>query len=52
MKGLVLSTLYATKKPLIIYFIVGIIAAIIMTFFKPNYERFHGSSIIGFIYCR
>ena len=40
MKGLVLSTLYATKKPLIIYFIVGIIAAIIMTFLNPTMSGF------------
>ncbi len=36
MKGLGVSTLYATKKPLIIYFIVGSRAAIIMTFLNPT----------------
>ena len=31
MKGLVLSTLYETKKPLITYLIIGIIATVVMT---------------------
>ena len=43
MKGLVLSTLYETKKPLITYLIIGIIATVVMTFASPPMS--------GFIFC-
>lgn len=40
MKGLVLSTLYETKKPLITYLIIGIIATVVMTFASPPMSGF------------
>ena len=35
MKGLILSSFYASKKPLITYLIIGIVLSIVFAFFSP-----------------
>lgn len=46
MKGLILGNIYASKKPLIWYSIMGIIFAIIMAFFNPFMTCFMAGGLL------